>query len=637
MEGGAAAAAAAAAAAPPAGAPAGAGGEQGAAVPGKKKVSAAVVVKDLKERIRSQDGKLKAQREVNSALQRENESLREQLAKAAEAPAPPASGSRRAADARGGANGEAPGGGADREQELLDLEDHIDELKKEFAARLASAETAVSLVQGERDELRKSLREMESERKKLGAKDQMIEDLRAEGEALSVQVGEKEGAVRRLRAELKEKGLECDAYAERCAGLEGSLQEARELEAGLRKEAETLKEWMRERRSEEESGMMRVEKLESSAQSDRASLEASMLRERALNEVIEELRASVMEATKEGARIEEGLRRELAESEGARREAESMRERAQSESAGTAGNLLKQVEAMAAQREEALAHAEAAEERLREVTLECRREASEHRARAEHTAGEEKRLREAAAASDAETRAARDEAADLLRRLGEAEAALREALSGADEMREAARGKEAEIGELRDAVGGVKRELESARRSLADQEYRCRKLAEERDSALAASASAPAPAPAPAAAAAAGGGGYRPMQGFGGFSSAAGDAPGAGAAADAARLAARMDALSKERDQLVAALTRAEEGLERVSADASSVPQLRRRLGDMENKLMTALEMLGERNERVEQLQMDIEEARGIYRDQISTMADVINKLQSDAAGQRAA
>ena len=57
----------------------------------------------------------------------------------------------------------------------------------------------------------------------------------------------------------------------------------------------------------------------------------------------------------------------------------------------------------------------------------------------------------------------------------------------------------------------------------------------------------------------------------------------------------------------------------------------------MENKLMTALEMLGERNERVEQLQMDIEEARGIYRDQISTMADVINKLQSDAAGQRAA
>ena len=36
-------------------------GEQGGApLPGKKKVSAAVVVKDLKERIKSQDGKLKA-------------------------------------------------------------------------------------------------------------------------------------------------------------------------------------------------------------------------------------------------------------------------------------------------------------------------------------------------------------------------------------------------------------------------------------------------------------------------------------------------------------------------------------------------------------------------------------------------
>lgn len=620
-------------------------------MPGKKKVSAAVVVKDLKERIKSQDGKLKAQREVNNALQKENESLRDQLAKAtalasADAPRTPAKRTKAGKDGHRGAGssdevGEhAPTGvsGADhedRDQELLELEDHIDELKREFAARLASAETAVSLVQGERDELRKSLREMDTERKKLGAKDKLIEDLRAEGEALSVQVGEKESLIRKLRNELKEKNLECDSYAERCVDLESKLQDGRELEAGLRKEAETLKEWMRDRQSEEKDGIMRVEKLESSAQSDRASLEASMLREKALNEVIEELRVSVMEATKEGARIEESLRRELAESEGARREAESLRERAQSESAGTASNLLKQVESMAAQKEEALAHAEAAEERLREMSIECRREVSEYRARAEHAAEEEKRLKEAAATSEEQKRCVENETADLVRRLRETEDSLKEALANVDTAKEAALGKEKDIGELRDAVGGVKKELESAKRSLADQEYRYKMLIEERDSALAAAAAAPATSSAHRAADGSDDratGGYRPMQGFGGFSAASDASSADSGSVDAARLAARMDALSKERDQLVAALTRAEEGLERMSSDASSIPSLKGQLNAMEDKLMTALEMLGERNERVEQLQMDIAEARSIYKDQIETMADVIIKLQEETA-----
>ena len=203
--------------------------------------------------------------------------------------------------------------------------------------------------------------------------------------------------------------------------------------------------------------------------------------------------------------------------------------------------------------------------------------------------------------------------------------------------KEAALGKEKDIGELRDAVGGVKKELESAKRSLADQEYRCKMLIEERDSALAAAA---APATSSAHRAADGSddraaGGYRPMQGFGGFSAASDASSADSGSVDAARLAARMEALSKERDQLVAALTRAEEGLERMSSDASSIPSLKGQLNAMEDKLMTALEMLGERNERVEQLQMDIAEARSIYKDQIATMADVINKLQEDSAAKR--
>lgn len=48
---------------------------------------------------------------------------------------------------------------------------------------------------------------------------------------------------------------------------------------------------------------------------------------------------------------------------------------------------------------------------------------------------------------------------------------------------------------------------------------------------------------------------------------------------------------------------------------------------EQEQKYGTALELLGERNERVDQLEEDIVEMKQIFHEQISMMADQLNKV----------
>lgn len=46
-----------------------------------------------------------------------------------------------------------------------------------------------------------------------------------------------------------------------------------------------------------------------------------------------------------------------------------------------------------------------------------------------------------------------------------------------------------------------------------------------------------------------------------------------------------------------------------------------------QEKVLTLLELLGERNERVEQLDLDCQEMRAVYKDQISALADHVIPL----------
>ena len=51
-------------------------------------------------------------------------------------------------------------------------------------------------------------------------------------------------------------------------------------------------------------------------------------------------------------------------------------------------------------------------------------------------------------------------------------------------------------------------------------------------------------------------------------------------------------------------------------------------LQEQQEKYDTALELLGERNERVDQLEDDIAEMKRIFHEQISLMADQLNRQQ---------
>jgi len=50
-------------------------------------------------------------------------------------------------------------------------------------------------------------------------------------------------------------------------------------------------------------------------------------------------------------------------------------------------------------------------------------------------------------------------------------------------------------------------------------------------------------------------------------------------------------------------------------------------LQEQEQRHDTALELLGERNERVDQLEADIAEMKQIFHEQISMMADQLNAI----------
>ena len=57
---------------------------------------------------------------------------------------------------------------------------------------------------------------------------------------------------------------------------------------------------------------------------------------------------------------------------------------------------------------------------------------------------------------------------------------------------------------------------------------------------------------------------------------------------------------------------------------------------DLSGKLTVAMVLLGERNERIEELEDDVREVKGLFKDQVVVMVDQINEAQQQAAGLRA-
>eukprot|EP00959_Pyramimonas_sp_CCMP1952_P204181 4270278-Pyramimonas_sp.AAC.1 len=77
------------------------------------------------------------------------------------------------------------------------------------------------------------------------------------------------------------------------------------------------------------------------------------------------------------------------------------------------------------------------------------------------------------------------------------------------------------------------------------------------------------------------------------------------------------------------ALMAAVEEAQKLGEEAAAATHLREELRRSEDKIATCLELLGERNERVEQMELDIREMKGAYKEQISILASQVAMLSS--------
>ncbi|RAQ99716.1 M protein repeat protein [Stemphylium lycopersici] len=78
--------------------------------------------------------------------------------------------------------------------------------------------------------------------------------------------------------------------------------------------------------------------------------------------------------------------------------------------------------------------------------------------------------------------------------------------------------------------------------------------------------------------------------------------------------------LTAQRDEARDEVVRLMREVDEARVLGAKVPELDKRLGEMENREMTALEMLGEKTERVEELEADVRELKRMYRELVDTM-----------------
>ena len=596
---------------PAGGGGAGAGAGAGAGGAGaKKKVSAAAVVKELRERLKVQDGKLKAITLVNTALRDENQALQKKVDAITQ--------ERDALLLH--AQDDTVAHGTDKDTMKMmkmkmmkkkknrrgdtesddddDDEDDVEELKAEFASRLASAETAVALVQSERDELRSTLRDMERERARGAEREELVRALRSEGENLSKKVGELEAVLRKSRRDTREKEEEVTRASERCVSLEKELDAMRTRQGEHEGEVKRL---MDEAEKTGSSGAKLVQ-MEADMNTLQRSHEATEAREKALAALVEELRSGVLEASRSGAKVEEGLRRELRDAEAARRKAEAGEEKARSEAASSSSGLMRQVEAAVQEGEEARAYAEAAEERLREREMEMKKETDGARARLE---AQVKKLEEAKAeAEDAKRRATMAEVqradeeerrinaeTQIARHKEECDAATRMCDEAEDRAKRAERRADAEEEKRRGVEAMAK-----ARSAAAAEDERERAARE---------AAATAAAEAAAAQAKMNHGHHYRNEDRDGGSHTRGYA-------DGTSVPPLEGFFDGEKEGLVDALVRAEERA--------------RSVDEIERKLDVALELIGDRDETIADLEDRLENIRGVFAVSIDDLASQLER-----------
>ena len=93
----------------------------------------------------------------------------------------------------------------------------------------------------------------------------------------------------------------------------------------------------------------------------------------------------------------------------------------------------------------------------------------------------------------------------------------------------------------------------------------------------------------------------------------------------------QVDSLKQDRDRAQSEVTSALERAQAAEASAREATSLQVRAAELDGQLAAAFLLIGERNERVAQLEDDLAEVKRIFREQVGVMVGQINAAKEEA------
>ena len=564
-----------------------------------------------------------------------------------------------------------------RVAEAEDETDRVTCALEEARERLATSERTVHAMTKERDELRRKAERADEAAGMIAQRDDTIRQVMQEGEALSIKQAEYEQTMKKLRAKIRQMEAERVDVQEQLEAEHSKAEERRAEVSALESKYDAE---MQQAKARIEAAETRVGQ-EAALRSSAVQRETSA-KEEALNETVAGLRSALSMQEEQSALKEEMLRKTINEQKVQLHESEARNEELAARLPGATRPLMRQLEAMHRQMEESSASWSATEKSLMRRVTESQAAAAaaveRERMMRDGRAEDVSKL----AAADAQCDTLRRELQSVQNQLHRTNEVLRESRAELDRVRQArdadaeerlrrSRELEETIATLtancerhKDRITVLETELRESKRTIAslDQDL------QQRSDAAAATAAANAVAANAAAAATRRGGDADKATGGSGGSDADADANassssslsgvvvsrdeakaggGGSSVAGGMRYSARnvplqMEALQSElrrrdgelaaakeqiaslvatRSRLADELLTSSQGEEELRSARESLTRLEAEYSALQEEHVSALELMGERDEQVEDLQADLADIRAVFRSQIDEMA----------------
>ena len=495
----------------------------------------------------------------------------------------------------------------------------------------------------------------------ISEKDATIRQVMEEGEALSIKQAEYEQTIKKLRGKLRQAEADNEGLVEALEAEQASVAAAKaereqvEAEFSVALEAKKAEAAEAERRHslEMDDARKKVESAEARVGHETAKLSTAAQREiaakeEALNETVAALRTAMTVQEEQSALREEMLRKTIDDQKTQLHESESRNEELSARLPGATRPLMRQLEAMHRQMEESSASWSATEKSLTRRVTEAqsaaaaatererlmREERSEDAARiAAADAQKEtlraemhsvqnqlKRTRDALAKANEELHGVQEEQKyDMEKATGrcrELEAEVHALRVGEDNMGERVQALEAELQRKADAVTALEQDLKN-------EVTKSQRLSDSIKGKAIIGAAPPAPAPAAG----------NHVDGDGSY-----DAFMDGGEALRSELRRRDGELRSAREQisqLEATRARLADELltsardeEVLQSTSDALGALQVEFEDLQQRHVSALELMGERDEQIEDLMADLSEIKGVFRQQMDAMATQLEEAQ---------